>query len=268
MSEVRSGPPGKTRPRSDGFDQASRDRIRRVLLRYMEQHGIGVPKLRERIAVANGFDPIDIVDQKTLQRFLADSHRTRDEFVGYCQAFTEMNSDDAPLEEFGEAIVAFLGVRLTDGGTFRPIPAEWTGTFRGRARRAPDAGTNLRLSLGEADDWVSFSEIVIEVPPHRLFAIVRETVHNWTRRPPVPSETGGETIPRRVYEGVALYPNGTLFAVMRSILSGAPRTYWLAGAGSGRLGGKGDEARTRLNGGDRLVLGDDVLFDPVEAQSR
>lgn len=229
------------------FDLADRDSIRRALLRYMQQRAIGVPTLQKEIAAANDL-PLDRVPLKTLQRFLGDTHRSNDALIRFCAQFVAALPDSDPLAAFGEQMAAFLGV-WRDGHDCRPVSPEIAGVYAGRARRAAEPGGGMRVYRGDAEDWVPYSTVNIDLMPSHPFAVVRETISNWDRRPP--AVTGAETTPRRAYEGIAIHPSGSIFVVMRSVLTGTPRVYWLDWTADSRLGGYGHEAPTGLNQGPR-----------------
>ncbi|MCB9959696.1 MAG: hypothetical protein H6843_13955 [Rhodospirillaceae bacterium] len=74
----------------------------------MELYGIGTPTLRDRIVNAIGGDYDELVSLKTLQRFLADSNRTDDAFVGRCQSFLDILAPQPPVDGIGIAIQKFL----------------------------------------------------------------------------------------------------------------------------------------------------------------
>jgi hypothetical protein len=228
------------------FDLADRDRVRRALLRYMQQRAIGVPTLQKEIAAANDLT-LDRVPLKTLQRFLGDTHRSNDALIRFCAQFVASLPEGDPLTAFGEQMAAFLGV-WRDGHDCRPVPPEIGGTYHGRARRAAEPGGGMRVYRGNAEDWVPFSAVAIEPQAAHPYAIVREYVTNWDRKAGL--ETGPEPAPRRAYEGIVIHPNGAFFVVMRNILTGTPRVYWLDWAADGRLGGQGHESRAGLDPGE------------------
>lgn len=242
------------------FDLADRDRIRRALLRYMQQRAIGVPTLQKEIAAANDLT-LDRVPLKTLQRFLGDTHRSNDALIRFCAQFVASLPEGDPLTAFGEQVAAFLGV-WRDGHDCRPVPPEMAGRYSGRARRAPDPG-GMRVYRVDTEDWVPYSAVEVEPATSHPFAIVREFVSNWDRRPP--AEVSTATTPRRAYEGIAIHPNGSFFVVMRNVLTGTPRIYWLDWVADGRLGGQGHESRAGLDAGaatgSPLQSSTPVLFD-------
>ena len=256
----------RTAETKNRFDLADRDRIRRALLRYMQQRAIGVPTLQKEIAAANNLG-LDRVPLKTLQRFLGDTHRSNDALIRFCAQFVGTLPDGDPVAAFGEQMAAFLGV-WRDGHDCRPVPPEMAGTFSGRARRAPEP-SGMRVFRGDAEDWVPYSAVEIDHLPTHPFAIVRELVSNWDRQPP--AEARGVTMPRRVYEGIAIHPNGSFFIVMRNVLTGTPRIYWLDWVAEDRLGGQGHESRSGLDAGaatgSPLHSSTPVLFDRAKENS-
>lgn len=257
----------RTAPAKNRFDQADRDRIRRALLRYMQEHAIGVPTLQKEIAAANDLS-LDRVPLKTLQRFLGNTHRSNEAMVRFCDRFSSNVPDTDPVTALGEQVAAFLGVWRT-GHDCRPVPSELAGRFAGRAKRALDR--SLRVIPKDGSDSVPFSDFEIELLPGRAFASVRETIVNWNRQPPDPSQASGETTPRRAYEGIVIYPNGSLFALMRNILTGTPRVYWLAHHAGKRLAGHGHEAfgpldvRPPVSNGLHSSI--EIVLDPVKDEA-
>lgn len=251
----------RTAETKNRFDLADRARIRRALLRYMQQRAIGVPTLQKEVAAANNLS-LDRVPLKTLQRFLGDTHRSNDALIRFCAQFVGTLPDGDPLAAFGEQMAAFLGV-WQDGHDCRPVPSEIAGAYHGRAHRAAEPGGRMRVYRGDAEDWVPFSAVEIKPLPTHPFAFVREFVSNWDRRPP--GEASAETTPRRAYEGIAIHPNGSFFVVMRNVLTGTPRVYWLDTVADGRLGGHGHESRSGLEDGatttTALHSSTQVLFD-------
>lgn len=245
------------------FDQADRDRLRRALLRYMEDHRIGVPTLQKLIAEANDL-PLDNLPLKTLQRFLAASHRSNDIIVRFCHRFAVGLPDGDPLAELGEALAAFIGERRAGAGLQLPS-AEMIGTFTGRVEPA-QAG--FAISPPGYDHWVPFSTLTIEALPARPFASVSEVVTNWRRA------AADATAPaRRSYEGVLFRPAGAYCALMRNVLTGTLRLYWLgpvagepfpfAGHGHEGIGPLDDAPAT----GPRLFRTEQVNFMPAAAEA-
>lgn len=243
------------------FEQADRERIRRALLRYMEENRIGVPTLQKLIAGANDL-ALDNLPLKTLQRFLGDTHRSNDIMVRFCHRFAESLPDDDPLASFGEAVAAFVG-GPADGTSWWPLPADMIGTFEGRAEPAK---SGITFSAGGFDQWVSFSKLTVTALPSRTFATVAENVTNWNRR-----AVGGPDVSaaRRSYEGVLFHPDGAYCALMRNVLTGTLRLYWL-GPVSGEafpFAGHGHESISSLDDapkvGPDLFRAEQVIFLPA-----
>lgn len=259
MAEARTA----ERTQQARFDQADRDRVRRALLRYMEDHRIGVPTLQKLIAEANDLT-LDYLPLKTLQRFLAASHRSNDIMVRFCHRFAAGLPDDDPLADLGEAVAAFIGAR-PDGTGLRPPPAEMIGTFAGRVEPAQ---TGLAVSPPGYDHWVPYSTLTVAALPARPFASVSETVTNWRR-----AAVDATAPARRTYEGVLFHPAGAYCALMRNVLTGTLRLYWLGpvagepfpfvGHGHENIGPLDDEPPA----GPRLFRAERVNFVPASKEA-
>ena len=200
------------------FDRTERARIRRALLLYMDENGIGAPKLQELIAEANGLidrtrrpalDRRDVVAQSTLQRFLAGTHRVNDAAVGLYARFAAPLGDD-PVARLGDALLAFISPKAPPEE--RPgFPAEVFGDYHGEVEP---------LTPGE---WRQpYSVLEVERLSTRPYAAVQETVE-------AELAADGRTSPGtwRVYEGVMFQPGAGLFALMRDALDDTLRTYSL-----------------------------------------
>lgn len=257
MAEAQTARQEQTR-----FDQADRDRIRRALLRYMEENRIGVPTLQKLITATNGIN-LDYLPLKTLQRFLGDTHRSNDIMVRYCHRFAESLPDEDVLPTVGEALVSFYAGR-PDLEAAPLLPPEIAGEYAGRAE---PARRRMDLMADGYDHWVPYSTLSITALPHRPFAAAREAVTNWQR-----VEASSDVPVRRVYEGVLFHPAGALVAVMRNILTGTPRIYWLAPSPPFPLAGHGHESVGTLDErptvGPGLFRSDTVVFERTAQESR
>jgi hypothetical protein len=230
-----------TAPRQTYFDEAERQSIRRALLRYIDENNIGAPTLQRLIAGANGIS-IDQLPLKTLQRFMADTHRSNDLMVRFCHRFVIDQLAADPVTTFGDQFAAFLGV-WRDGRDCRPVPSDMAGSFQSYTKAALPPGQIMRVrSSGDPSDMVPFSRIDIRVEPGRIFAVIRETIVNWRALAPGASDDGLPTTPRRDYEGVMIHPHGAMFAMMRNVVTGTPRTYWLDRQAENRVLGYGHES--------------------------
>ena len=104
------------------YDTEQRDRARLILLNYMKQHGIGVPRLARRITAALPRRPD--IPVKTLQRFLAGKMRTNDMQADYYVHFAELNSkENEGRLNLGRALQLFVG---------RDREKNWEGPYVGR----------------------------------------------------------------------------------------------------------------------------------------
>ena len=205
----------------------------------MEENRIGVPTLQKLIAEANDLT-LDRLPLKTLQRFLADSHRSNDIMVRFCHRFAADLADDDPLDSFGEALIGFWGATASVRN-WQALAPDMIGAFEGRAE---EAVTGLRMGQ---DSWVPFSTLTVEAVPAQPYARAAETISNWSR---TASPDSGDSV-RRSYEGVLLHPPGALLLALRNSLTGAPRLYWLDAFDGPRLTGYGHESATPIE--DRQV---------------
>lgn len=195
------------------YEPAERARIRRALLRYMEENRIGVPKLQLLIVRANGYrdDELKNVSLKTLQRFVADQHRTNDTFVALCARFADDLPDDDPVADLGSALTTFMTGKAAAGG-LTPFPSNVMGIYEATiGSNAPQA--DARHSI-----------LRVHRPLRNAsFAAVEETIG--------PSRDGsGEPTAEglwQAFDGVMFNPGSMFFALMRNALSGSPRTYHL-----------------------------------------
>lgn len=89
------------------LDAVERELIRKKLIHYMKENGIGVPKLAERIKASH---PREVeIPLSTLQRFLA--RRGKNEFcVAQCHRFAERLTNSDPIAKLGERLSIFYGV--------------------------------------------------------------------------------------------------------------------------------------------------------------
>ncbi len=93
-------------------DNESRRLIRDKLLHYMRSHDMGVPTLAKRIKNAH---PRKLeIPIKTLQRFLADTHRTNDLHVALCSDFVEGLPCPDPIGALGKALAEFYASQGAD----------------------------------------------------------------------------------------------------------------------------------------------------------
>lgn len=250
-------------PKQTYFDEGERQSIRHSLLRYIDENNIGAPTLQRLIAAANGIS-VDQLPLKTLQRFMADTHRSNDLMVRYCHHFVREQLVD-PIKSFGDQFASFLGV-WRDGRDCRPVPPDIAGTFASHTKEALPPGQTMRVS--RAGDLVPFSRIQVDLLPGRVFAVIRETIFNWKALPSGTSDDSLPTTPRRDYEGVLIHPNGALFAIMRNVLTGTPRTYWLDRQADNRVLGYGHESYgaldTKAPGGSPLHDSRTIVLVPAK----
>jgi hypothetical protein len=137
--------------RRPSYDELVRERVRRELVHYKEQHGIGVPALQQRIADAIGDVP-DRIPLKSLQRFLAGTHRTEDTLVHLCIVFLSRVIPFAQEMDMATSLAQFFRY----APDFAESYWELTGTYH----------AYVRAGAGDAEFEVPYS--VMNVEPARL----------------------------------------------------------------------------------------------------
>lgn len=215
------------RPKQTYFDETERNRIRRALLRYMEENRIGVPTLQRLVAEANDI-VVDRVPLKTLQRFLGDTHRSNDAMVRFCQKLIADTFADDPVDRLGEQLAAFHATPMQDSES-APVPPltleKCAGAFNGIAPVRSQG-----LVLLDPQNVTKISDLTLKVAAAARFARAAETVTNWHY------EAEPQSGARRVYEGVAVVTATGLLVSLRNMLTGVPRTYWLTAKADGMAG--------------------------------
>lgn len=114
------------------YDEPARARIREALKRYQAEHGIGVPTLQARIVefLTGSKKELDRLPGKTIQRFLADTHRTTDPTVHLFVRFLSSVAPPSPAESLAAPLASFLA---------RPGPdlTGFLGKWRTKLRALP-----------------------------------------------------------------------------------------------------------------------------------
>lgn len=203
--------------REQTFTATDRARIREALLAYAKVHRIGVPTLRVRISqatgrtrnVASGADPY-LVDQKTLQRFLKDTHRTNDAFIVPLALFVSSNEpqrDD--VEEFAIGAGRFMGVNPSDG---LPVSCGLFSVLREKRPKAPVLDHPFELE--------AISKIELSALESGGIRATEQMFWTEQNMPPVDKEY------RMTYEGIAFERYAPLIIFLRNALTGYPRSFW------------------------------------------
>lgn len=208
--------PGTAPERKTAFDAAERARIRAALLRYMEEHRIGVPTLQVRIAKASGRSP-DLIPLKTLQRFLADSHRTNDAFLIPVYEFTKEMPTTAPTDQFA-AVATALAAFFPDGiAAPRSLPRRITSVMK-------------TFRLVQPLDKEIFSGIIsFERASTDGIVRIRERIYNPDAKPEfVLSRETENAAPVHTYEGVLVTYKAAHIGLMRNTLTRTPRLHLFA----------------------------------------
>lgn len=223
--------------RRPAYDAPERERIRRLLLRYKEDHGVGVPTLQLRIAEVVGDGNPDRVPLKSLQRFLGATHRTDDALVDHCMNFL-MTVAPPPAEDgLADSLSRFLGLELTSGEGCAALAGEYNGRFL-----APGA------TRFDEEGKFAFSKLTLAASG-QLHLVAEEVEFNFGRdahsvyRRPDAFDTATRQSERHLYRGIFLsYISGferqqSFLLLLRNYMH--MRCYVLRSAGgqAGRLEG-------------------------------
>jgi len=129
--------------RRPNYDELVRERVRRELVHYKEQHGIGVPALQQRIADTIEDTP-DRIPLKSLQRFLAGTHRTDDALIHLIIVFLSKVIPFAKEMDMARSLAQFFWYSPDFGMSYW----ELTGTYHAYVRvEASDAAFEIPYSV-------------------------------------------------------------------------------------------------------------------------
>jgi hypothetical protein len=196
------------------FDESERMRMREALRAYAREHRIGTGKLSLRIAQATKRDP-ELIPGKTLQRFLTDAHRTEDWFLVPVAMFCATLVREDAQEAFGRAAASFFTPK---------IPAEGSGTVRGTFAvwGAGRTRQGMRLYDRKKDGYVDLmGTLLIDGVAAPGVIKARETIGAGEDGRAV---AGGL---RHVFEGVVVGVDLPAMVLLRSTLTGYPKSYWI-----------------------------------------
>lgn len=196
------------------FDESERLRLRQAVRTYAREHGIGTGKLCVRIAQATARDPA-LIPVKTMQRFLADAHRTEDWFLVPVAAFCAAIGSEDAQDAFGRAAASFFTPR---------IPAAGIGTVRGSfiVWGTGRTGKGMRLYDQTKDGYVDrMGTLLVDGVAGPGVIKARETIGAGEDGRAV---AGGL---RHVFEGVVVGVDLPAMVLLRSTLTGYPKSYWI-----------------------------------------
>lgn len=186
------------------FDEEARVQIRAAMKAYMKAHKIGTPTLCQRIEKD---DPQELVlPLSNLQRFLRNSHRTREMYIRMFADFLEredfrLPAENAePLGAFAGALAAFHASAQTEGLT-EERAASLAGSYHKVATQDEAVYPILQLEIGhkDAQPYMPVKET------HTLLA--------------------GDAELR--FEGALVAIGGMNYIAMRDLLTHRPKQYWL-----------------------------------------
>ena len=198
------------RPPQPDEDADERALIRSRLMAFAAREGLGASRLTELIYKTTRSP----VSQSTVQRFVADKHRTRDKGFETIRRFVLMLSAN---EAFG-----LLGQTLSD---YFPDSRD-AGHARGDDRQIEGSWSVCAANPVNGRSVKAYSALRLHQPPDASFLIVREDVTDrlmWGT---------GRTIMCNA-EGVALRRSDGIYCVMREAVTFTERFYWLRRADGG-----------------------------------
>jgi hypothetical protein len=171
------------------FDAVERELIRKKLIRYMKENGIGAPTLAERIQ--DSHPRKTEIPLSTLQRFLAGWGKN-ESCVALCHRFVERVVISDPVAKLGERLSIFYG-----------------------AGNGHDYSGDYVIEHSRKDDpfGLKYPEPVMEITPDAGFWRVTE------RRYSDPDDT--------IYDGVLVCSGDVAVVVMKGRLMGLARNYTL-----------------------------------------
>lgn len=182
------------------YSTIERNRIRAALIAYKEEHDVGAPTLRKLIMDR---DPLAReLPLSNLQRFISDSHKTQDAYVGMFKAFLEAEGielpeeETHPLESFGNSIASFI-LPLDDKGPSQELWDVLPGHYQPIEGSFPAIGLQIEDVPGAAHMTVSETQVY-----HLPDGVYR-------------------------YEGVLATHGSLVLIMLRNELTHQPRTYWL-----------------------------------------
>lgn len=252
--------PGNAPERKTAFDAGERAHIRAALLRYMGEHRIGVPTLQGRIAQASGRSP-DLIPLKTLQRFLADTHRTNDAFLIPVHQFSRDLPVRSIIDELGSAVSGFFSQSSEQGDARHEARAglDLAGAYDILAAQVvkPDPASGLRMEI-RSGYKIPYGRMQFAPGHGGHYLTAQEVIFNPHK---IPAPESGEGA-RHLCEGAVLAFRPLVVLLLRSVLSRLPKTYWLRQDKEGDLMGNAIEAV--FLPGERpergYVASDDLLF--------
>lgn len=128
------------------IDDDERDHIRDRLRDYQERHGIGAPRLQERMSYALDRTDQSYIDLRSLQRFLRATHRTEDEKVLRYRKFLSIEARGENEPDF-----VMLVRKMIERSAQSGVPFFHTPEFQ--AERLPEADNEIAPYQGRYSVW-------------------------------------------------------------------------------------------------------------------
>lgn len=191
--------------------------MRSALLRYMQENRIGVPTLQVRIAQTSSRS-VDLIPLKTLQRFLAHSHRTNDAFLIPVYQF----SSGLPAQDGDTGIAQTLG-RFFRNATSAVAAGDARTAFAGSFAVFLEKDPPKVLGRKDAPFRARKSHLSARADEERGVSVLVEEVFISDDGSPLHRDSEF----RHRYEGFALDIHAPVIALLRNVLTGFPKSYWL-----------------------------------------
>ncbi|MFC2966855.1 hypothetical protein [Acidimangrovimonas pyrenivorans] len=128
------------------IDDDERDRIRDRLKDYQERHGIGAPRLQERMSYALDRTDQSYIDVRSLQRFLRNEVRTEDEKVLRYRKFLSVEARGENEPDFVTLVRTMIERSAQSGAPFFHTPEF-------EANRLPEADNEIAPYQGRYSVW-------------------------------------------------------------------------------------------------------------------
>ena len=157
--------------RRPNYDELVRERVRRELVHYKEQHGIGVPALQQRIADAIEDTP-DRIPLKSLQRFLAGTHRTDDALIHLIIVFLSKVIPFAQEMDMARSLAQFFRYSPDFGMSYWNLTGTYHGYIHSDAKEA-EAGipySIMNIEPARMPTYLGASEFVINLERSQEFS--------------------------------------------------------------------------------------------------
>lgn len=168
----------------DNFDDHARGCIRRKLIHYATENGIGVIRLADRISKASPRLPEITI--KTLQRFLAGRMRTSDMYVRFFARFANSLPDPDPIGALGQSMAAMYNVADlpplsgTLGSQRYAVKIDPENTFSRMTAIKDGAFSRLEESVLGPGNLI-YDGVMVSTGPQAMLAVLKDRLSSWPK---------------------------------------------------------------------------------------